>query len=504
MAGFFGASGGETGGGSIDPSVLQTIVDARDAAVGAKASADAAVTQAQAAAAQAQVALGSIPDATTLQQQVQLSKDWANKVGTEVEPGLKSAKANAADAQTSAGNASSAATDAQTQAQAAANAAILADNYANAPPGTEVAPGKYSGAHQLNEITKAAVTVAKIPKKEITDALLTSGAYTLQQSDLNKYLVMLNTVAANVVLPAGLSTSLGPGGVPAMSFCHIVRRGAGAVSFSAGSGGAGLPASVLTEQSFTFSQITASAKAISHTVSVPAGNKRRIAVLLFLICDVGGVGSAVSLAATNTTAFTKSLADTSTGYFSNAAPLAAQWVGTMADSASATSVTVSGTLGNCLSYALWVVALKDTSGTTGSAGATTTAATTQAQALTPLEAGSVNLFGLAFQGSDALPLSLSSGTSSANTKTPGSRTGKDISFIFGYEARTNTTAVTYTGTTAKTSASGAHQGLVMRPDTTGGGTVTITGGGTPSLSAIGKHANVYVDTDGVTYDVETN
>lgn len=510
MAGFFESSGGDNGGGTIDPSLLATILDAKDQAVAAKASADAAVSAAQQAASQAQTALNNIPDISSLQQQVQLAKDYASKVGGDVEPGIKSAKAYAGDALSSVSDAQNVVSQVQTVAASATASAALADAFANAPPGTEVAEGKFSAAHYQQQIVQAAASVAKIPKKEIRDADLSAGAYTLLQSDLNKYLVALTTVATSIVLPAGLSTTPGPSGVPAVGFVHVVRRGSGSVSFAAGSGGGGLPSSVLTDQYFTFGQTAGGGvgvnKAFSHTLSVPAGNKRRIAALLFAITDVGGSGGATAATATNTTAFTKTLADTSDGYFSGSAPLAAQWVGTLADSATATSVTVSGTIGNCLTYAIWLVAFKDTSGTTASSGASSaTAATSQAQTLTPLEAGSVNVFGLAIAGADALPLTMSGGspTTTGSNKTPGARTAKDFAFVFGYEARTNTTAVTYTATTAKTTGVGARQGLVVRPDTAAS-SVVITGGGTPTLSAVGKHANIYVDTDGVTYDVETN
>lgn len=504
MPGFFGDGG--LGGGGLDPSVLQTIIDARDAANAARTAADNAVAQANDAAARAEVALANIPDAPTLLAQVQLAKDWAGKLGGDVEPGLKSAKANAGDAATYANQAATVVANVGsvvTQAEAARDSA---DAFANAPPGTEIVPGKFSGNHYLDQVVKSAVIAAKIPKKEVRDADLTAGKYTVQVADVNKYLTMLNTTAAAIVLPAGLSTGPGPGGSPAVSFLHVVRRGAGAVTFEAGGGAGGLNALVASEQLFTFGQTTGASKSFSHTASIPAGTKRRVAVLLFAITDVGGSGGAVTASATNTTAFTKVLADTTDGYFNLNGPLSAQWVGTLADSAAATSVVVSGTIGNCLTYALWVVGLKDTSGTTGSAGAAPSVAATVTRTLTPLEAGSVNLFGLAVQGADAQPVALTSSgtpTGAQNTKTPGARTAKDFAFIFGYEARSNTTAVTYTATTAKTTGSATSQGLIVRPDTTAA-TVTITGGGTPSLSAIGKHANVYVDSDGVTYDVETN
>jgi hypothetical protein len=394
--------------------------------------------------------------------------------------------------------------DAQTAATDASADEVLAYRYANELPGVDIAPGVKSSRHYSEQARLSAVSGGLVPTTTVDTA---ASPYTLTASDLKRKIKLTGTTGT-LVLPRGLggSASAADGG-PGMDWASFVNRSSGAWAWSAGVSATVAPP-VLAVQVFPFTtSVPAAGVASSFSLTAPAGTGRKVTFFLFSIFNTTDGARNVTLTVGSSSNLSKAQADTTTARYDAVNPInASAWTCDLADSASvATTHALVLTASLAVSFVLCAFVTSGTTALAGVAGVTPSSpAVTNSVAKTPSEANDIIMFGLAMQGTDAQPTTLSGGgspTQSYNANTGGAaanRPLKDIAYIFGYEARANTSAQTYTQTSAK-SANSASLVALARPVA---GAVAVLNPTSPTSLAAGKHATAWADPDGTTWDVE--
>lgn len=509
MSSFFG--GASQSGVGLDDNDIQTIVNAKNAALQAVTDAQTALSGAQsaqtAAAVSAEASASSVSAAATLastaEAEALLASQWATQTSAPVDivTGGYGAAKYAADASTSATAADTSNQSASDASAAAQVAAISAQAWASSPAGQVVGAGLESALSYAARAAAVASSTLAMPVRDLLDADFAGGNYSLRAADLGYVLRCNNASAGNIVLPAGLWTGPGPTADHSIAAAKVLNKGAGGVTFSTAS--SVIAPQRLIDQSFAFTVATALAtKTGSHSVSVPAGSNRTVIIMSMSIHSVAVASGDITLTATNTAGLTKSVTEQGSGLFSALQPCGALWKATIAGTA-ATTVVVAPVYPNVYAYVLWVLVCANVASVTGTTGtAAVSAGTPDASlALTPAEAKDMLVFGYSMCGGDALPLVLAGGITPTQAQTGNSggvRTGKDIAYITGYEVVPNTSVETYTFNNASLGRPGVKLGAILKPATA----ASVTLNGSPgTMSTVGQMADILAEDDGVTYNV---
>lgn len=508
--GFFGGAAS----GSLSDNDVQVIITAKTAAeaAAAAASADRALADSSASS-----ATSSASDASASANAASASGDvsasnatlaakWANQISATVDGTYYGARYYAEAAAASQSDAATSSGDAGTSATAAATSATSASQWAAAPVGQEVdpsgSPGLESSRSYATRAQAAAAATLAMPVRAIVDADVSGGTYTLLRTDLGQLVKTLTTTNHSITLPAGLWTGPGPTGGASAAVCRVLKGAAANVTYV---GGSAVVAPVrLVDQVFTYSVVTALATLTgSHVLTVPSGVNRKLVVCLFSAHETNNLSRVVTLTASNTTGLTQSVAETANGYFSAQSLLGAMWTADISDALGATTVTLAPTFDNVDSYVLWGLVVGNVSATASATGSdpANAGAVDVSLAQTPAEASDLLVFGFAMPGADALPATLGGGVSpvlAQSGKTPGTRTLRDLSYIFGYELAPSTTVQTHTGTFAGAARPCCRLGILLKPATA----AAVTINGSPgTMTVVGQMADILAEDDGVTYNV---
>ena len=374
---------------------------------------------------------------------------------------------------------------------------------ASSPKDTPLDDGNFSALHYQAKAADTARAAPYLSEKIIDDTV--SSPYTLLPEDKNRCLVFTRSTALTVKCPQNWHNSPALDGSGSQAWVSCVRLGSGLITFTNESTTTVLTPTIIAADWFIYntSLIPPPAYTGTHTLSVPAGSNRKFWAAVFPIFESNKVGRNSVLTATNITGLTKVISDTSTGNYAatSVSPLVvAVWTGTMADSTTSSTVTITVTPdADPHSYILFTGVVSNGAAITGAVGtSSTTNSATVDRAMTTTVDKSMVLFGMNLQGGDVLPLVLSGpGTQFANGRT-GSRGVKDCGFIMGSHYAPTAGTFTYTMTSDLDDQGGSF-GVIVTPNTGSLVASTLLTPDGATLSAAGKCCTIRARSDGSSF-----
>lgn len=419
---------------------------------------------------------------------LQRAEDWASKLGSTVDGTNYSAKYQAAAAQAAADTAATAQNEVADgvstvglQLSQAQQAASMAQAWASAEPGVEVAPGLQSARGVAERINNLARNVAAVPSRPIVDTAYTLAKTTVSAlGDEFRLIWCKNSSALTITLPKDWNTGAAFDGSVGFIWCRILRTGAGSVTLAA-EAGAAPPAVEQTGQwqggSTYVGNSGGSSIATTRSISVPAGNNRKLWIAAFDINDY--VTNHVLSCSIDVGTLVLSVDNTSPASADHLTEKinAASWVASLADSPVATTHVITITIPpNTLAYSYRIISANNVNAVSSPVGdSTEVATTTQAVAVTAPVSGLV-LAAMASVGNDSLPATIAGVSSGGGDSafSTGTNINKDIVMIGGRILPSTAGVNTMTATFA-ISKKHAWLGVCFEKATTGGASTTVVG-----------------------------